>query len=371
MLWPPEWVGNRCNTQPARILNRSGRTGGRAKRERIFVVVDPRREEGERPGPGDAAEERPQPAGHGSAEPEPGGDREGSAQPAAFRSGYVVICGYPNAGKSTLLNSLLDARLAIVTAKPQTTRRRTLGILTHESAQAIFGDTPGILTPRDELHAAMMRQVDESLRDADLLLYVVDARRPSVAPGIAEAAAHKPVVVAVNKVDLLRTPEGTLPAIERLREGLPEAEFYAASALHGAGVPALRDRLLEKLPPGAPFYPPDQLTEHPERFFVTELIREAVFDLFREEVPYATEIELTAFREEPGRKDVIEADIFVETESQKSILIGRQGAAIRQLGIRARAGIEELLGREVYLALRVRVLPHWRRDRGALARFGY
>ena len=351
-------AGRRVTPEPALRLPDAPRPDGLEHapgRERNAIVEQPSEKQPER--------EAPDGPGGGAAA------REGEG--AGFRSGYIVICGYPNAGKSTLLNTLLDARLAIVTPKPQTTRRRTLGILTHASAQAIFIDTPGILTPRDELHAAMMRQVEESLHDADLLLYVVDARRPAVAPGVAEAAARKPVVVAVNKADLLRSPEEALPAITRLRETLPEAEFFAISALHGSGVPALRDRLLEKLPPGAPFYPPDQLTEHPERFFVTELIREAVFDLFREEVPYATEIELAAFREEQGRKDVIEADIFVETESQKSILIGRKGAAIRELGVRARRAIEELLGRPVYLALRVKVLPHWRRDRRALARFGY
>ncbi|MFH1144882.1 MAG: GTPase Era, partial [Candidatus Eisenbacteria bacterium] len=181
----------------------------------------------------------------------------------------------------------------------------------------------------------------------------------------------KPLTVALNKADLLENPETSLPAIEQLRAELPEAEFYVISALRGSGVPALRDRLLARLPLGPPFYPPDQLTEHPERFFVTELIREAVFVLFREEVPYATEIELTAFREQPGRKDVIEADIFVETESQKAIVIGRGGAAIKKLGQRAREAIEAFLGREVYLSLRVKVLAHWRRDRRALERFGY
>ena len=311
--------------------------------------------------------------GDGEAGPPSAGPAGGGAESAerGMRCGYVAICGFPNAGKSTLLNALLDERLAIVTPKPQTTRRKTLGILNLPRGQAVFLDTPGILTPRDELHSAMMRQVEESIRDADVLLYVVDVRRPAVAPGVAVAAARKPVVVALNKADLLAVPEESLPAIERLRPELPGAEFYVISALRGAGVPALRDHLLEKLPEAPPFYPPDVLTEHPERFFVTELIREALFERFAKEVPYAAEVELTAFREQPGRKDLIEADIFVETESQKAILIGKGGQAIRELGRRARTAIEGLLGREVFLALRVKVLPHWRADRQALRRFGY
>ncbi|MBP7669168.1 MAG: GTPase Era [Candidatus Eisenbacteria bacterium] len=292
-------------------------------------------------------------------------------RPDAFHAGYIAICGLPNAGKSTLLNTILQERLAIVTSKPQTTRRKTLGIVNVPGGQAIFIDTPGILVPRDELHAAMMRLVEESIADADLLLYVVDVRRPEIAPGVIAAAARKPVVVAINKADLLAVPEESLPVIERLQAELPEAEFFVVSALHGAGVPLLRDRLIEKLPAGAPFYPADMLTEQPERFFVTELIREALFDQFRQEIPYSSEIEITAFREQEGRKDLIEAEIFVETESQKGILIGKGGQAIRDLGRRARASIEELLDREVYLALRVRVLPHWRRDPKALRRFGY
>ncbi|MCK4412220.1 MAG: GTPase Era [Candidatus Eisenbacteria sp.] len=290
---------------------------------------------------------------------------------ADFRCGYVAICGYPNAGKSTLLNALLDERLAIVTRKPQTTRRRTLGILTNDGGQIIFVDTPGILEPRYELQGAMMRQVEQSIGDADVLLYVVDIRHPRIAPGVQEAAQRKPLIVALNKADLLRTAEEGLPAIEALRGEVPQAGFHAISALKGAGLPALLAEIFARLPRGPAFYPADQLTEHPERFFVAELIREAAFDRFHEEVPYSVEIELAEFREHPGRKDLIEAIVWVETESQKGILIGKGGKAIRGLGRQAREAIEAFLERPVFLELRVKVQPHWRRDAQALRRFGY
>lgn len=288
-----------------------------------------------------------------------------------YRSGYVVICGYPNAGKSTLMNQILDFKLAIVTAKPQTTRRRTLGILTRPDAQVIFLDTPGILEPSYDLQAAMMKQVEQGLADADLVLYLADATAPRMAPGVAEVSAKKPVLVVLNKADRLGTPDDALPIIESLGGQGRFAGFRSASALTGAGVPELIEQVVSLLPPGPQFYPEDQLTEHPERFFVAELIREAIFTRYREEVPYSTEVGIEEFRESPGRKDLIRATIFVESESQKGIVIGKGGAAIKRLGQAARAAIEGFLGRPVFLELRVKVLPKWRRDERALKRFGY
>lgn len=287
------------------------------------------------------------------------------------RSGYITICGYPNAGKSTLLNHVLDFRLGIVTAKPQTTRRRTLGILTTTTAQMIFIDTPGILEPRYDLQAAMMKQVGESLSDADLLLYLVDVSDPRIAPGVLAASARKPVLVALNKADLLPKAEDALPLIEKLQAGHTLAGFHTISALRGKGIDELLRACESLLPPGPQFYPPDQLTEHPERFFVGELIREAVFELYRKEIPYSTEVEIDEFREQSGRKDLIRATVFVEAPSQKGILIGQKGLAIKALGQRARTAVEEFLGREVFLELRVKVMPKWRRNARALNRFGY
>ncbi len=289
----------------------------------------------------------------------------------AYRSGYVVICGYPNAGKSTLMNQILDFKLAIVTPKPQTTRRRTLGILTRPDAQAIFLDTPGILEPGYDLQAAMMKQVQESLADADLVLYLVDVTAPRMAPGVIEVSGQKPVLVVLNKADRLGTADETLPIIESLRAEGRFAGFHAASALTGAGVSEVLEEVVSLLPPGPQFYPEDQLTEHPERFFVAELIREAIFSQYREEVPYSTEVGIEEFHETPGRKDLIRATVFVESESQKGIIIGKGGAAIKRLGQAARGAIETFLNRPVFLELRVKVLPKWRRDERALKRFGY
>ncbi|MBM3317365.1 MAG: GTPase Era [Candidatus Eisenbacteria bacterium] len=302
--------------------------------------------------------------------------REPAAPPGAagetpFRSGYAAICGPPNAGKSTLLNRLIGERLAITTSRPQTTRRRMLGILSGEGFQIVFVDTPGILEPRYALQSAMMKEVGRALADADLLLLVTDIRAAELAPGVFEAARRKPLVVALNKADLVADRETSLPILDRLRAQAPEAEFFVLSALRGGGVDALRARLIELLPAGAPFYPPDQLTEHPERFFASELVREAIFERFHQEVPYSTEVQIDEFKERDAGKDYIAATIFVESESQKGILIGRGGRAIRDLGHQARGAIESFLGRPVYLELRVKVLPDWRKDPRALRRFGY
>ncbi len=288
-----------------------------------------------------------------------------------FRSGYVTICGYPNAGKSTLLNAFMAQRLAIVSPKPQTTRRRTLGIRTTDHCQMIFVDTPGILDPRYPLQAAMMRQVEQSLADADVILYLVDLTKPRMAPAVAAASRHKPVIVLLNKADRVARQEDNLPLIERLRVDGDLREFFAISALHGKGVDDVLARVEELLPVGPAFYPPDQLTEHPERFFVGEIVREVIFSQFRKEVPYGTEVEIADFREKPEGKDFIDAIVYVESESQKGILIGKGGQAIKSLGQRARGAIEEFLGRPVYLSLQVKVLPNWRKDTRALRRFGY
>jgi GTPase len=295
----------------------------------------------------------------------------GAGPAAGFRAGFVAICGLPNAGKSTLLNALIGERLAIATRKPQTTRRRMLGILSNERCQIAFIDTPGILEPRYALQTAMMQAVDQGIADADLLLYVVDVRSPEIAPGVIAAAARKPLVVAVNKADLLKHAELSLPALERLNAIMPQAEYFVVSALRGAGVAALQAHLAGRMPLGHPLYPPDQLTEHPERFFAAELVREAIFERYRDEVPYSAEVQIEDFRERAGQKDFIAATIFVETDSQKGILIGSGGQAIRDLGQRARCAIEALLGRPVYLELRVKVQPNWRKDPQALRRFGY
>ncbi len=297
-------------------------------------------------------------------------------QPAlgSFRCGYVALVGEPNVGKSTLMNALVRERLAIVSPKPQTTRRRTLGILSGDDYQMIVLDTPGILQPKYLLQRAMMRTVSDALAEADVACVLCDA-----ASGAPEAARLPDAVrsfprrriAALNKVDLIRPKERLLPMMEALDATGLFDEIIPLSALAGEGVERLLDALIQRLPAGPPFYPVDQITEQPERFFVAELIREQLFLQFAEEVPYAVEVEIAEFKERPGAKDYIEAILFVEHDSQKAILIGKGGAAIRSLGESSRSEIESFLDRPVYLDLRVKVSPKWRRDESSLRRFGY
>jgi len=290
------------------------------------------------------------------------------------RSGYVALVGPPNAGKSTLLNQIVRSRLGIVSPKPQTTRRRTLGIVTGEGYQIVLLDTPGIIDPKYPLQEALMRTVGEVLTDADLAVVLLDAG--AVRPerlGISDRAGRfegKRIAV-LNKIDLLRRRDEMIPLLQSISETGLFAEIVPISALTGEGVDRLLSVIISFLDEGPAFYPEDQLTEQPERFFVGEMIREQAFLRFQEEIPYSIEVELTEFKERPESKDYIEAVLFVESNSQKGIVIGRHGQAIRALGEAARASIEQFLGRPVYLDLRVKVAPKWRRDEAALRRLGY
>ena len=291
-----------------------------------------------------------------------------------FRSGYVALVGPPNVGKSTLMNRLLQSRLAIVSPKPQTTRRRILGIVSGEGHQIILLDTPGILDPKYLLQKAMMKTVSKVLSDADVACLLLDAHASS--PGGLKIPEELesftgPRVAALNKIDVLRPKEKIIPILEEISETGLFADVVPLSALTGEGVDRLIPVLVGHLPIAPPFYPVDQITEQPERFFVAELIRERVFYQFEQEIPYAVEVEVTEFKERHGAKDFIQATLFVEQQSQKGILIGHGGQAIRKLGEQARGSIEEFLGRHVYLELRVKVAPKWRRNEAALRRLGY
>lgn len=290
------------------------------------------------------------------------------------RSGYVALVGAPNAGKSTLMNQLVQSRLAIVSPKPQTTRRRTLGIVTGTGYQMILLDTPGIIQPRYALQKAMMHTVGSVLADADVACLLLDVA--SAQPGALEVpealrSFKGKRILALNKVDALSPKERMIPILQEAADTGIFAELVPISALRGDGVASLLAELVRCLPEGAPFYPEDQLTEQPERFFVGELIREAVFTRYSEEIPYAVEVLIDEFKERPGSKDYILASLLVEQDSQKGILIGHKGAAIRSLGEGARVAIEEFLDRPVYLELRVKVLPKWRKSESSLRRLGY
>ncbi len=290
-----------------------------------------------------------------------------------FRSGYVALVGRPNVGKSTLLNRLVGQKLAIVTPKPQTTRRRVVGIWSDDTHQMIFLDTPGLIRPRYRLQSFMLQVARSAVSEADVILALHDA---TDGVDVLQETLHESakgrgrLIVALNKIDLIKK-ERLLPMIDQLSRELADTPLVPVSALRGENVEALWDELREALPIGPPYYPPEAVTEHPERFFVAEIVREQILFQFRDEVPYATEVEVERFEESPGRKDEIDAVIYVERPSQKGILIGNRGAAIKALGIAARAEIEAFLERPVVLKLFVKVVPGWRRDARALRRMGF
>lgn len=294
-----------------------------------------------------------------------------------FRSGYVAIIGEPNVGKSTLMNALLNQKLSIVTPKPQTTRRKILGILNGDGYQIVFLDTPGILKPKYLLHRAMVEDADSAIGDADILLYMIEATNPKLeqdsnADLILQRLrmTTKPSFLVINKIDLVHKVQ-VLPIIDHYSKLFPFKELIPISALYRDNLDDLIATLVRYLPEGPPFFPLDELTDQPEKFFVGEIVREKVFELYRDEIPYATEVEIVEFKEREGRKDFISAEIIVERQSQKGIIIGKAGAALKEVGERARKEIEEFLGRPVFLELHVKVKENWRKDEKVLKRLGY
>ena len=293
--------------------------------------------------------------------------------PENYRSGYVAIIGFPNAGKSTLLNALLNIKLSIISKKPQTTRRRVLGILNRDTCQIVFVDTPGILKPRYALQKKMMEYVRSALSDADLILLIVDAaakHHPVDLDLKSMNPSGKPVILLLNKIDII--PKGeALPLIETYTAFYPFETIIPISALQVDGIDRVEEEMIKRLPLGYPFYPPDVITDHPERFFAAEFIREKIFERFYQEIPYSTEVEIEIFEERKNRPDYIMATIYVERKSQKGMLIGKGGEAIKSIGTAARKEIEEFLGRRVFLELRVKVNEDWRRSEIKLRRLGF
>ena len=279
-----------------------------------------------------------------------------------FRSGYVAIIGLPNVGKSTLLNRLLGTHIAAVAPRPQTTRHRLLGILNGPGFQAVFLDTPGLLDPKYALQQQMKREIDLALKDADLVMLVVDATRTGEeTDSLVRRLTGRKVLAVLNKVDLVREKKDLLPAVERLVQA-GFADVFMVSALKGGGVEELKAAIAARLPEGQPFYPPDAIADRPEKFFAAEFVREAIFNRYGEEIPYSTAVVVDEFKERPGRKDYILATIYVERESQKAIMIGSGGMALKRVGSQARQEIEAFIGRPVYLELRVKVAEAWRKD---------
>ena len=282
------------------------------------------------------------------------------------RAGIVTVVGKPNAGKSTLLNRLVGQKLSIVSSKPQSTRDRIVGILTADDRQIIIFDTPGLLDPKYALQRAMRRAALEAIADADVIVYVADATEgapPSLETAAGIPAPTAPVIVALNKLDLLATAKA-----DALRLQCPEA--LPISALTGDGVDALLARVGELLPESPYLYPEDEISTQTTRFFAAELIRETALEQLEDEVPYSLACEIEEFREDRSPL-YIRAVLHVERDSQKRILIGAGGQRIRSIGQASRAKIEELVGTPVYLDLWVKVLHNWRRNAVALQRFGY
>lgn len=294
--------------------------------------------------------------------------------PKDYHSGFVTLIGRPNVGKSTLLNRLVGEKISIVSDKPQTTRNRIQCILTRPDGQVVFLDTPGIHKPKHRLGEMMVKTAENTIRDVDLVLYVVSADSPEVGAGdrfIRErlTGSSAPIFLVVNKIDLISSEEvGSI--IEAYSEGLKLAGVYAISALQGTEVERLSTAIMATLPEGPQYYPEDMITDQPERFIVGELVREKVLLSTREEVPHSVAVEVTAMKEKP---DIvyIEAVIYVERDSQKGILIGSKGGMLKEIGAKARIDIESLLGTKVFLDLWVKVKKDWRNEERALKELGY
>lgn len=291
-----------------------------------------------------------------------------------FKSGFVSIIGRPNVGKSTLLNYVIGQKIAIMSDKPQTTRNKVQGVYTENDAQIIFIDTPGIHKPKHKLGDFMMKVAYQTLREVDLILFVVDAKEGFGGGDqfIIEQLQNvkTPVFLVINKIDLIH-PDQLIQFIDQYREKYDFAEIIPISALQGNNINTLKEQIIEYLEEGPQFYPADQVTDHPERFIVSELIREKVLHLTREEIPHSIAVGIEQMKEREGGTVYIGATIVVERSSQKGIIIGKQGTMLREIGKRARGDIEALLGSKIFLELWVKVQKDWRNKPGFLRDFGF
>lgn len=294
------------------------------------------------------------------------------------RSGFVNIIGRPNAGKSTLMNALVGERMSIITAKPQTTRHRIIGLLSGEDFQIVFSDTPGVIEePNYRMQEMMNSAIHTTFEDADLMLYLVDPKENyrEDDPLIGKLRRLQvPCFLVINKIDA--TDAAHLETIEKQFRGwIDPTEVHTISALRGTNVEALLAAIKERLPEGPVYYPKDQLTDRPERFFVSEIIREQILEQYHQEIPYSTEVGIESFKEDETKDGTplvrISALIFVARRTQKPIIIGKGGAAIKKLGTAARQRIEAFLESKVYLELHVKIRDGWRDDERELKRFGY
>ena len=291
-----------------------------------------------------------------------------------FKSGYVAIVGKPNVGKSTLINDFLGCKLSIVTPKPQTTRKKIMGVLTKEEYQIVFYDTPGVMEPRYELQKYMVKEAFDAIEDADVVLMMAEPFEPptewdkEILKKLSQV--NTPVILAINKIDLIEK-DSLIPILSAYDQQFKFAEIVPISALKGTNLDLMLNLVVKYLPEGEPFYPEDYMTDYNERFLASEIIREKVFEFYGEEIPYSTTVEIEEFKEREAGKDFIKAIIYVERDSQKGIIIGENGKAIKRVGVIAREEIEKQIGRKVFLELWVKVMEKWRKDKKKMYKLGY
>lgn len=291
------------------------------------------------------------------------------------KAGYVSIIGKPNVGKSTLMNALIGEKLSIITPKAQTTRHRILGIVNEPEYQIVFSDTPGIIQPKYEMQNSMMNFVNGALSDADIILFVTDINEQHDEEDVLKKISNSeiPLVVLLNKID-----QATQEQVEEKKayweEKLNPKHIFAISALHNYNIEGLLDMILENLPEHPPYFDKEDLTDRTQRFFVSEIIREKIFLNYQKEIPYSTEVIIKAFKEEESKNGPltrISAEIVVERDSQKNILIGKAGAMLKKVGMESRKDIETFLDTKVFLETFVKVIPDWRTKKNYLKSFGY
>lgn len=289
------------------------------------------------------------------------------------KAGFVNIVGNPNVGKSTLMNDLVGERVSIITAKAQTTRHRIMGIVNAPEYQIVFSDTPGVLSPKYKLQESMLGYSEGALVDADILLYVTDViEDPTKNETFLKKVAKEkvPILLVINKIDLLKGQSDLEQIVMRWKDLLPTAEIYPTSAKEHFNVTNLMSRIVELLPDSPPYFGKDALTDKPARFFVTEIIREKILLNYDKEVPYSTEVIVEKFDETDNSIHIM-AVIYVERDSQKGIIIGRGGAMLKRIGVDARKDIETFFGKRVFLEMFVKVEPNWRNRENKLRSFGY
>lgn len=297
-----------------------------------------------------------------------------------YRSGFIAVMGRPNVGKSTLLNALMGQKIAAVSPRPQTTRKRQMGILTLDEqefkVQAVFVDTPGLHQPRHKLGELMNREALRTLEESDLVLFVADASQPPTDEDamlfdrLRESRRAPHTLLVLNKIDVL-DPDALSARREAFAAQAPEAAVFAVSAVRGDGLPELLAAIIAALPENPPFFPDDQLTDLYEREIAADLIRESALNLLRDEIPHGIAVRIDQYSERGDDGAYIEATLFVEKESHKGIVIGREGRMLKQIGTLARSEIEAMSGRKVYLQLKIKVRKNWRDDDKVLRSFGY